>query len=294
MAELADTSPVMMGRSGTTRRSFVTGGLVLAGIGLGAGRAFALDAGDFFAPRTDAAGTSMTHERWSQLLATYVKPGADGLNRVDYRGWKAQGRAELAAYLSELAAVDPRQLSRSQQYAYWANLYNAKTIDVVLDAYPVESIKKISLGGSLLSTFTGGPWDAKVVTIAGQDLTLNNIEHDIMRPGFGDPRVHYAVNCASVGCPNLGTSAFEGPTLEAQLEAGATAYVNSARGVSFTGGELTASSIYDWFAEDFGGDEAGVLSHLRKYAEGATGEALARAKTIDDYHYDWSLNDVAG
>ena len=97
-------------------------------------------------------------------VATYVHPADDGLNRVDYGSFQANGHAELKPYLESLRAVDPRTLSRSEQFAFLANLYNAKTIDIVLDHYPVSSIKNVSLGGGLFAAFTGGPWKAKVLT----------------------------------------------------------------------------------------------------------------------------------
>ena len=247
---------------------------------------------DVFDKHAPGSNVAVDHSAWDKLLKTYIKP-SDDLNSVDYKAWKAGGSKALKAYVTSLEAVDVAALDRNEQFAYWANLYNAKTIDIVLDAYPVKSIKKISLGGSLLSTFTGGPWDAEVVTVAGESLTLNNIEHDIMRVIFDDPRVHYAVNCASIGCPNLGTEAFTGEKLETQLDAGAKAYVNSQRGVSFNGDDVVASKIYKWFDEDFGGNEAGVIAHLRKYADGNTAAKLAKADDIDDYVYDWDLNDVA-
>ena len=195
------------------------------------------------------------HASWTNLLATYVVASADGINRVRYADFKRDGHAALKAYVKVLEAVDVAQLSRSEQMAFWANLYNAKTIDIVLDAYPVKSIKDISLGGGLLAAVTGGPWKAKVLKVSGESLSLDDIEHGILRPVFKDPRVHYAVNCASIGCPNLMREAFTGATLDAQLDAGARAYVNHPRGITVTGSEVTASSIYDWFGADFGGED---------------------------------------
>lgn len=236
--------------------------------------------------------TAVDHGAWTELLATHVKVSPDGVNRVDYAALKASGRDKLSAYLKALEAVDVAKLNRAEQFAYWANLYNAKTVDIILDHYPVSSIKKINLGGSLLSSFSGGPWDAQVVTVKGQKLSLNDIEHKIMRPVFEDPRIHYAVNCASIGCPNLGTEAFTAGKLEAQLDAAARAYVNHPRGVAVSGSGVRASTIYKWYVEDFGDDAAGVLAHLRAFAEPALAEKLAAAETINGYDYDWSINDA--
>jgi hypothetical protein len=200
---------------------------------------------------------------WDALLKGYVKPDSDGLNRVDYAGFKKAGHAQLKQYIRQLETVDPQALDRSEQFALLANLYNAKTIDIVLDKYPVRSIKEISLGGGLLAAVTGGPWKAKAVTLRGVELSLDDIEHGILRQVFKDPRVHYAVNCASIGCPNLQAEAFTGAKLNAQLDAGARAYVNHPRGANLTQNGLVVSSVYNWFRDDFGSNDQGVLVHLR-------------------------------
>ena len=241
-----------------------------------------------------AKGSTRTvdHAAWSGLLKTYVAPSADGINRVHYADFKRDGHKALKAYLVSLEAVEVASLDRNEQFAFWANLYNAKTIDVVLDAYPVKSIKDIKLGGGLVAAFTGGPWKAKILKVAGKDLSLDDIEHGILRPVFKDPRVHYAVNCASIGCPNLMTEALTGATLETKLEAGARAYVNHPRGISVRDGSVAASSIYDWFAADFGGNAAGILAHAKKFADPALKRELESMTAVASYGYDWSLNDV--
>lgn len=266
---------------------------VLALIGLSASSgAEAATPAEAFAKHTPGATRTIDHAEWSKLLAAYVRPSADGINRVRYADFKRNGHAALKAYVKSLEGTDPSGLDRPEQFAFWANLYNAKTIDVVLDAYPVKSIKDISLGGSLTAAFTGGPWKAKVFKVGGQDLSLDDIEHGILRPVFKDPRVHYAVNCASIGCPNLPTAAFTGATLNEQLDEGAKAYVNHPRGIAVTDGRITASSIYNWFAVDFGGSAAGVLVHARQYADPVLKRKLDSITTIPDYGYDWSLNDT--
>ena len=239
-----------------------------------------------------AQSAAPDHAPWDRLLKTYVKPSADGVNRIDYAAFKRGGHKDLKAYLTRLQKVDPTALGSKDAYAYYVNLYNATTIDIVLDRYPVKSIKDISLGGGLLASVTGGPWKAKVVRVNGKALSLDDIEHGILRKKYKDPRVHYAVNCASIGCPNLSREAYTGATLNAQLDAGAKAYVNNARGFRFDGKKLTASSIYDWFQDDFGGTEQGVIAHARKYAEPALAKKLKAATAIDDYAYDWTLNDI--
>lgn len=261
-------------------------------VGGGAGSVRAESPGELFANSALGSTAVVDHMIWDTLLKTYVRQGPDGLNRVDYAAFKAGGHSELKSYIGQLEKVDPRSLGRAEQFAFLANIYNAKTIDIVLDKYPVKSIKDISLGGGLVATFTGGPWKARVLRLQGVELSLDDIEHTILRPIFKDPRVHYAVNCASIGCPNLGTEAFTGAKLNEQLNAAAGAYVNHPRGVDVRTDGLVVSSIYNWFADDFGGTEEAVLAHLKQYAEPGLKEELARATSITDYAYDWSLNDV--
>ncbi len=250
-----------------------------------------------FRPHKTGSHLRIDHSAWDGLLKTYVKPAADGVNRVDYRAFKSTGHEQLKRYIARLEQVDPAQLSQGEQMAFWINLYNAKTIDIVLEHYPVKSIREISLGDSLLgflksSVGAGGPWKAEVLKVNGRALSLDTIEHDILRPLYRDPRVHYAVNCASYGCPNLQAAAFTGATLERQLDEGARAYINHPRGFAVEGGRVTASSIYDWFQSDFGGSAAGVLDHARGYANARLKSALAGRTTIDSYTYDWRLNDI--
>ncbi len=253
--------------------------------------ALAASPAETFGKHTPGATKTVDHSAWDALLKSYVIPGTDGVNRVAYTRFKAERHKELKAYVAALEAVDPATLDRPEQFAYWANLYNAKTIDIVLDKHPVKSIKDISLGGGLLTLVTGGPWKAKVLKVKGEALSLDDIEHGILRPVFKDPRVHYAVNCASFGCPNLAAEALTGAKLEAQLDAGARAYVNHPRGFKVEGGKVTASSIYSWFQADFGGSDKGALAHAVKFAAPGLKAALEKASGISAYDYDWSLNE---
>jgi Protein of unknown function, DUF547 len=248
---------------------------------------------EMFGKSKEGSTVIVDHSAWTKLLSQYVVAGSDGINRVRYADFKKEGQQALKAYVKSLEGVDVASLGRSEQWAYWANLYNAKTIDIVLDAYPVKYIKDISLGGSFTAAFTGGPWKAKVLKVAGQDLSLDDIEHGILRPVFKDPRVHYSVNCASIGCPNLMREAFTGAKLDAQLDTGAKAYINNPRGLNLSGGKIVASSIYDWFKADFGGNAAGVLAHAKTYAGPALKQQLESITTISSFEYNWSLNDVS-
>jgi hypothetical protein len=233
------------------------------------------------------------HGAWGAFLERYLVEGDDGVNRVAYAEVTAADRAALNAYLAGLAAVPVSAQNRAEQMAYWINLYNALTLQVVLDHYPVDSIRDINISPGLFSgLFNRGPWGKKLIEVEGEALSLDDIEHRILRPIWADPRVHYAVNCASIGCPDLQPEPYRGATIDAQLDAAARDYVNDPRGVAVTDGELIVSSIYEWFKADFGGDDRGVIEHLQRYAAPALAASLERFPAIDDDRYDWRLNDA--
>ena len=138
--------------------------------------------------------------------------------------------------------------------------------------------------------FADGPWGAKLITVEGEQVSLDDIEHRILRPIWRDPRVHYAVNCASLGCPDLHARAWIAEGLDASLDAAARTYVNHPRGARVEDGRLIVSSIYDWFEEDFGGSDAGVIAHLKTFAAPPLAQALSSITRVSDDRYDWRLN----
>ncbi|HIC81579.1 MAG TPA: DUF547 domain-containing protein [Kiloniellaceae bacterium] len=224
---------------------------------------------------------------WDAFLKAHVQVGDDGVHRLDYGRLAADEGDSLAQIVADLAAVPISTYGRREQFAYWVNLYNAVTIKLIADHYPVESIRDVDISPGL---FASGPWDKDLVTVEGEELTLNDIEHRILRPIWNDPRIHYAVNCASIGCPNLALDAFTGADLEKQLEAAARSYINDPRGVTVANGEVTVSKIYDWFFEDFGESVSLLLQHLKSYAEPALAAQLEDIGTINGTAYDWNLN----
>jgi len=233
----------------------------------------------------ETSNKTINHKPWDKFLKKYVMMAEDGLNRVAYGKVSKADGAALKTYIAGLEATAISDYSRDQQFAFWVNLYNAKTVDLVLGDYPVSSIKKIKGG-----FFNAGPWDAKVVTVEGKRLSLNNIEHGILRPIWKDPRIHYVVNCAAVGCPNLARQAFTANKIDKLLDMAARDYVNTPRGVSIKGGKLTVSSIFEWYQADFGGTDKGVIAHIGKYASPALKQELSSIMRIYDDTYDWSLN----
>lgn len=240
---------------------------------------------------TPAATATIDHGEWQAFLAGNLVVHPDGVNRVAYAKVSDTDRRRLKDYLSSLSALRISDYSRNEQRAYWINLYNALTVDVVLDHYPVDSIRDISISPGFFSI---GPWGKKLIRVEGEEVSLNDVEHRILRPVWKDPRIHYAVNCASLGCPKVMPRAFTAANTEAFLEQGARDFINSEHGARFdAGGRLTASSIYDWFQEDFGGDEAGVIAHLRAFAQPALAAKLDGVTDVYDFEYDWTLNDAA-
>ncbi|MDN3700331.1 DUF547 domain-containing protein [Vibrio artabrorum] len=219
----------------------------------------------------------ISHQDWQQFLDRYrVKQGQNAL--VRYQAVSTEDKAKLKHYIKRLEQLNPLNYSKAEQYAYWVNLYNAVTVDLILDAYPIKSITK--LGG----LFSFGPWGDDVVVVNEKSLTLNDIEHRILRPIWQDPRTHYAVNCASLGCPNLQPDAFTSDNTEPLLEQAAREFVNSNKGVLVTNNKLQLSSIYQWFAVDFGTEQQ-LLQHLDLYRT----QPVTNTHKIS-YDYDWSLN----
>ncbi len=231
--------------------------------------------------RSDEQSTIVIdHSEWSHFLSKYASARDDGLNVVDYRGVSSEDAMALDAYIEMLSAIDATTLNKDEQLAFWINMYNAVTVQLIIKSEPVDSIRDLNK-----------PWDRPRVTVNGVFLTLNQIESGIIRPVYDDPRIHYAVNCASIGCPNLALMAYSGSTLNDMLDAGARNYINHPRGVTVKGRRVTASKIFGWYREDFGADIQAVLDHIRKYADDDLKAALEGRTKISKYKYDWNLNE---
>ena len=236
-----------------------------------------------------ASSTIVDHTAWDGWLKRHVRTGDDGINRVAYSAVSSADRRVLGEYLATLQSVPVTALNRTEQRALWINLYNAGTVSVILAHYPVASIRDIDISPGF---FADGPWGKALFSVEDEALSLDDIEHRILRPIWRDPRIHYAVNCASIGCPNLIPEAFTGANTKILLERAARDYVNHPRGARVENGKLTVSSIYAWFEDDFGGDDAGVIAHLRHYADDDLAAALGGISRISGDRYDWSLNEA--
>ncbi len=249
---------------------------LVSGLAIAAPKA---DLWDFWDSSDEQSSRVVSHQKWQSFLDSYlVRQGEYVL--VEYNKVTNEDKNTLKSYLSDLAITSPTKLKKSEQYAYWVNLYNALTIDLILDNYPLKSITK--LGG----LFSFGPWDDDIIEIQGKTMSLNDIEHRILRPIWNDPRTHYAVNCASFGCPNLQQQAFTAENSEVLLEHAAKEFINSDKGVLVKNGQTELSSIYDWFAVDFGGKEE-LIGHFSQY-RASLPDSLGKIS----YEYDWSLNEI--
>ncbi len=215
---------------------------------------------------------------YNNFLAKYVK-NENGIHLIAYDKVTAQDRAALQSYINSLSQIDIEALPRDAEMATWFNLYNAKTIELILENYPIKSIRKIS-----------NPWKKKRLVVNGKKMSLDDIEHNTVRRKYDEPRVHYAFNCASIGCPNVKSTAWEAESLEADLTQAARDFIASERGVEVRDNKIIASSIFKWYKKDFGGNEDGILAHLRRYASGSKKAALDATSKINKYDYDWDLN----
>lgn len=214
---------------------------------------------------------------YAQLLEKYVHDGI-----VNYRGLKTEEQ-KLDLYLAILNRTKPEKLSKNEQFAFYINAYNAYTIKLILKHYPVKSIKDTG-------TFFKGPWRIKFCKIGGKTLTLDHIEHKILRPNFKDPRVHFAINCAARDCPPLLSAPYQGAAIDQQLDAGTRAFINHREKNYLKGNKLWVTRIFKWFSEDFDNDP---LSFVLAYAEGEFKKNIETDKNrikVKYLKYDWSLN----
>lgn len=246
----------------------------------------AADPGAYFRQADNSSTIEVDHGVFQKILDTYLDDHhSSGINRFDYKNVSKSDRKALKNYLAYLSGIKVTSLNKNEQMAYWINMYNALTIDVILDHYPVKSIKEIKSG-----LFSPGPWKLKLITVENVQLSLNDIEHKILRPIWKDKRIHYTVNCASIGCPNLRKTVYTASNLDSMLDAAAAEYINHPRGVHFEGNNLILSSIYKWYASDFGTRKE-LLKHLASFTtDKAVKEKLLTWDGSIKYQYNWNLN----
>ena len=220
------------------------------------------------------------HDLWDSLLQKHVK----SQGQVDYKGFIAD-RELLEQYLQELQENHPNEenWTKNEQMAYWINAYNAFTVKIVIDYYPVESIKDIK--GKI--PFVNTVWDVKFINIEGAVYDLNNIEHGILRSKYKDPRIHFALNCASGSCPNLSRSAYTAESLDKQLDKAGRIFLGDPTKNIITEEEVRLSKIFQWYGSDFT-KEVSKIEYLNRFAP----QPIPEKTKIKYLDYDWSLNEV--
>jgi Protein of unknown function, DUF547 len=252
----------------------------------------------FVAAFAHAQGFDHGYAAWDSLVKKHVKWLPDNKqSRVDYAGF-AKDRAELKKVLDALSAVPKAEFdgwSKDQRMAFLINAYNAFTVEVILTKYPdIKSIKE-------LGSFNRGPWKNEFFTLLGEKHHLDWIEHEELRPKYADPRVHAAVNCASIGCPALRNEAFTAAKLDAQLEDGMIRFLGDRTRNRVADGKLQVNAIFKWFKEDFEKGQKGFSKVEDVFAKYATQlsdkpeeQAAVKAKSLPIAHldYDWSLNAI--
>ena len=237
----------------------------------------------------ETSAATIDHSPWQRFLDRYVETDASAnVNLVRYVAVAEIDRLALRNYLETLQSLDPRRYPRRVQLAYWINLYNAATVDLVLRNPDKRSILRMGEG-----LFSIGPWDDAILEVGGVALTLNDIEHRILRPIWQDRRVHFAVNCASVSCPNLSKIAYTAENVDRLLSENENAYINDPRGVRFDSrGRLEVSRIFDWYLRDFAATPETLLEYLAQHADAPLGDRLRNYDRRIRYEYDWSLNEA--
>lgn len=218
---------------------------------------------------TDA---KISHEVWDNLLSKHVSDAG----KVNYNGFKTDA-AKLQSYLDLLAKSEPQEAwSKNETMAYWINAYNAFTVKLILDNMPLKSIMEVNGGKA---------WDKQFIKIGTKTMSLNNIEHDILRAKYKDARIHFAVNCASISCPRINNTAFNAADLESQLNKMAISFVNNNSKNFITADKVQISSLFEWYKDDFtkGGT---IIDFLNKYSKS---KINSNAK-ITFKEYNWDLN----
>ncbi len=235
------------------------------------------------------APTTFDHGALTEILERVVSER--GL--VDYPALVADPEP-LDAYLRRLAATDPRNLPEADRLAFWLNVYNAYTLKLAADNYPIGSLRDVVDGVAI--PLVNSPFKVPFVRVGGGTMTLDAVEHGTIREEFDEPRIHFALVCAALSCPPLRAEAYVGERLEEQLDEQARAFLHDPSKNLIPAGEeaIRLSKIFDWFGGDFGGSGAAIQAYLAPYFEGEVQEGLERgAYAVRHLPYDWSLNDAS-
>lgn len=244
--------------------------------------AFSVQAAPLARPtRHLAAPAAFDHGAFDRLLKKHV----DAKGLVDYKGFKADQTA-FGYYLDQLSKNPPAaSWSKAEQMAYWINAYNAYTIRLILDHYPVQSIKDI--GSKIKIPLVTTPWANKFFSIGGEKMSLDNIEHGILRKKYDDSRIHFALVCASISCPRLRSEAYTAARLESQLDDQGRDFLNNPAKNKIGKSSAQLSKYFDWYKGDWTQNKQSVVKWVNKYA--AT--KIADSTPVSYLDYNWSLNE---
>ena len=220
------------------------------------------------------------HSQWDELLKKYVSDHPSGISRFDYDAVTVADKARLEDYIAMLEQLDPRQMSMYTQKPYWLNLFNASLIWQVIDSEPETSIKEIS--SRVL-------WRKKRLYISMQDVSLDTIEHGILRTNFDDPRIHFGITGGTLGSANILNTAYTQENVEELLEQNTRDFLNHPRGLSFDKGRPTLSTIFKWYSKDFGARADDIKAFVAKYLSDEKKQLWNDARRFG-YSYDWGLN----
>ncbi len=200
-----------------------------------------------------------SHELFTEILSDYVKSGL-----VDYENLAKDDR--LGKYINQISSINPDEITgEKNQLAFWLNVYNAYTLKIIIDNYPLESINELHKGGRVIAHILGTTvWDKELLTINEKKTNLNYVEHEVIRVKFNEPRIHFALVCAALSCPDLRNEAYEGYKLDAQLEDQTKIFFNNPSKNRFDFNTRTAylSKIMDWYDDDFGKSDEEILSFV--------------------------------
>lgn len=236
----------------------------------------------FWDKAAERSNRVIDHRTWDLLLKKHVVINhPSGINRFRYGDVKKSDRKALKRYIRQLSKIDPRDYCRAEQKAYWVNLYNALLVQRVLEDYPVKKITDVG---------HRGPWNEKMVKVAGKKLSLNDIEHRILRPIWKDHKIHFALVDGSLGAPNLQPQAYTARNMRALLRQAAREYINHPRGVELEKGKMRASSLFSDHQSDFAKTRAGLLKLLACYVDDRKALYLLGFQGNIEYHNDWALN----
>jgi hypothetical protein len=230
-----------------------------------------------------ASAMVFDHSQFDQVLKAYV----DDQGLVDYKGIAKDKRFQ--DYMQQLKAAGTGEMSTDGRLAFWINAYNAVTIDKVIKWKPKKSVRETAIRGLWTSTkfFT-----SREHMVAGMQMSQDDIEHEILRKQLKDPRIHFAIVCASFSCPKLARFAFSAEQIQQQLEDETHKYIDSDRGtrIDYAENTLYLSKIFDWFAGDFENKSGSVLAFIKPYLEPDALAFLERKPKVEYLRYNWALN----